>query len=123
MRWYIWIPAIALGTLAHSADTVNTFRSSATSFMSGNELFNYCKGNADFNSGICLGFIVGVSDAASEMKALDYCPPNSVTIEQAIDTVKKTLTDHPEVRHYSAASTTIAALRFAFPCPKATPPQ
>ena len=122
MRWYVGVAAMLLGSVAHPADTDNPFIEGTPAFESGNKLYDECKGSsAGFNTGFCYGYIVGVADVAAALKAIDFCPPKGMTVEQTVDTVKKFLTDHPESRHYSGYSEVIVALRLAYPCAKQPP--
>ena len=121
MRWYVGVAAMLLGSVAHPADTDNPFIEGTPAFESGNKLYDECKGSPAFNLGFCYGYIVGVADVATALKAIDFCPPKGMTVEQTVDTVKKFLTDHPESRHYSGYSEVIVALRLAYPCAKQPP--
>jgi Rap1a immunity proteins len=73
------------------------------------------------DNGMCLGYIVGVSDQAVGDKALahakgNYCLPSEVHSEQLVMVVKKYLEDNPAQLHYQAEVLTIHALTDAFPC-------
>jgi hypothetical protein len=63
---------------------------------------------------MCLGYVAGVSDALEEVNQI--CPPKGVNVRQIIDLIVKYLSDHPEKRHYDAASEAGLALMDAFPC-------
>ena len=122
MRWYGGVAAMLLGSVAHPADTDNPFIEGTPAFETGNKLYDECKGSpGSFNSGFCAGFIVGIADLAAALKAIDFCPPQGMTVGQTVDTVKKFLTDHPESRHYSGYSEVIVALRLGYPCAKQPP--
>jgi hypothetical protein len=94
-----------------------------TSFTDGNELFENCKGaddpqDRDRNSkwGVCVGYIEGAADA---LIGSSFClpgGPSGVTVRQITDVVKLYLHDHPEQRHYDAASLVTTALKEKFPC-------
>jgi Rap1a immunity proteins len=72
-------------------------------------------------NGMCLGYIVGVSDQAMGDQASihakrNYCLPAEVHSEQLVRVVKKYLEDNPAQLHYEAEVLTIRALTNAFPC-------
>lgn len=101
----------------------------AASFESGNKLLEKCKGENNIDFGICVGYITAVSDEiAFEEKRyavvngkpiamLRACVRNGVTAGQLRDIVVKYLTEHPEIRDYSAEGPVGVALASAFPCP------
>ncbi|HEV3513726.1 MAG TPA: Rap1a/Tai family immunity protein [Candidatus Sulfotelmatobacter sp.] len=73
------------------------------------------------DNGMCLGYIVGVSDQAmgeqtSAHGKRNYCLPSEVRSEQLVMVVKKYLEDNPAQLHYEAEVLTIHALSDAFPC-------
>jgi hypothetical protein len=100
--------AVALACLPASAET-------ATAFYSGNALWNECSGDNAFQSGLCMGFVAGISDAMS-LAAIKACFPPGVTVGQTADVVKRFLGQHPERRHEAAAGLVAQALSEAFPC-------
>jgi Rap1a immunity proteins len=89
-----------------------TFAFSAKGFVTGDDLYSRCS----INSPSCTGYIAGVSDIMSTND--DICLPNHGTIQQIVDIVVKYLSEHPERRHYGAASESGIALMQAFPCNK-----
>jgi hypothetical protein len=100
--------AVAMACLPTAAET-------ATSFYSGNALWNECSGDNAFQSGLCMGFVAGISDAMS-IAAIKACFPPGVTVGQTADVVKRFLGQHPERRHEAAVFLVAAALAEAFPC-------
>jgi len=84
------VTAVALACLPASAETV-------TAFYSGNALWNECSGDNAFQSGLCMGFVAGISDAMS-IAAIKACFPPGVTVGQTADVVKRFLGQHPERR-------------------------
>jgi Ssp1 endopeptidase immunity protein Rap1a len=73
------------------------------------------------DNGMCLGYIVGVSDQAMGDQASghakrNYCLPSEVHSEQLVRVVKKYLEDNPVQLHYGAEVLTINALTDAFSC-------
>jgi len=115
--------------------------------MSGNELLQDCRSESGFNSGYCLGIIVGygygynsgrqggalyqyfgradwqeLEDRAREAEAVRrsaayYCIPGSVSQGQLRDIVVKFLEGDPAHRHMDAGTLIAVALKQAFPCP------
>jgi hypothetical protein len=65
---------------------------------------------------------MGVADAMQEdtVWGRRACLPEVSVAGQARDVAVRYLTDHPESRHYTAASLVAEALEEAFPCPAAT---
>jgi Rap1a immunity proteins len=80
-------------------------------FDTGNTLYTQCTGTIQ---AYCLGYVAGVMDAIANYDLI--CVPPHVNLEQVQDIVVKYLHEHPESRHYSAASETTLALQQAFPC-------
>jgi Rap1a immunity proteins len=104
--------AVTLACLPASAQEVSRF-------YSGNDLWSLCSGNSGIQSGLCMGYVRGIADAMMVqppgVAGRRACFPEQVTAEQARDVVKRYLEQHPEVRHYSAASLAAEALAEAFP--------
>ena len=98
--------AVALACLPASAETATAFYSA---------LWNECSGDNTFQSGLCMGFVAGISDAMS-IAAIKACFPPGVTAGQTADVVKRFLGQHPERRHEAAAGLVAQALSEAFPC-------
>ena len=90
-------------------------------FVSGNELYSYCQSASSVDQGICTGYIGGVVDSQiTVLTALKLhnpvCGPQNVTTGEMKDIVLRSLREHPEERHYTAASLVLGALAEAFPC-------
>lgn len=86
-----------------------------TYFLGGNALYEKCNAEAGtFNSIFCAAYIAGIADLFQLTKVA--CIPSNVVAGQVEDVVVKYLREHPESRHYSAASEAGLALRAAFPC-------
>jgi Rap1a immunity proteins len=72
--------------------------------------------------GLCLGYIMGVSDMALDYLAFapnakrTYCVPSEVHPDQLVMVVKKYLEDNPAQLHLPAGVLTTYALTAAFPC-------
>jgi hypothetical protein len=100
-------------------------QSSAMSFQTGNQLYDFCTSpSATYSVGVCYGYVLGVYDflalAASQTPGSPVCIPEHATVQELVDTVKKFLTDNPSTRHNTASGLVLAALAQAFPC---APPQ
>ena len=90
--------------------------SSSRNYLTGNKLYEICTSTS---SDLCLGYVMGVSDALnlSTFKQNNiFCSPTSVSAHQELAVVIKYLRDHPDTWHYSAASDVGVALAMAFPC-------
>lgn len=86
-------------------------------FHSGNSLHSICsEPQASFASGVCLGYVLGLNDTYEATGIKFFCAPETVTAGQLMDIATKYLKDHPEARHYTAASQVSLALSEAFPC-------
>jgi Rap1a immunity proteins len=83
----------------------------------GNDLSNLCstgdKVDGHFESGLCAGFIIGVSVAID-----DVCRGPNVTNGQVIKVARKYLDDHPEELDQSAQTLVHRSLTKVFPCEK-----
>jgi Rap1a immunity proteins len=95
--------------------TVAAYGSPST--QTGNDLANLCslgdKPDGHFESGLCAGFIIGVSVSID-----DVCRPDNATNGQVIKIARKYLDDHPEELNQSAQSLVHHSLIKAFPCTK-----
>ena len=94
-------------------------------FLSGEQLLNYCGGDDPAARDGCTGFAMGVADAAAEASAAGsligpfrVCRPEEVTGSETRDVIVQFLQTHPEERQsHSAAGLAIQALAKAWPCP------
>ena len=105
--------AVALACLPAAAQ-------GAGGFYTGNDLWSHCSGKTAFDTGLCMGYVMGIADfmgTGIAIPGLRACIPSSVTAGQAQDVVKRYLEQHPEQLYYTAASIAIDALEEAFPCP------
>ena len=93
-------------------------------FFNGNTFKSICDRKSDANAtSQCLGYVQAIGDAMASPNGLDglrACFPSGMTGEQAVDVVRKWITDHPETRHTNAAHIVAQALSAAFSnnCPK-----
>ena len=90
----------------------------ATFFGTGNDLQTCNQISGPDEERICLAYTKGVLDGVLLYAKTALCIPQGVTLSQILDIVKLELRDHPESRHYTAASLVVVALAKAFPCPK-----
>lgn len=92
----------------------------AQTFKTGNDLLELCRSKLPTELAICIGYVVGVSDAITaapnQYGPQRVCVPVGATQGQVRDLVVKRLEQHPEVRHFRAASSAYVALQEAFPC-------
>ena len=86
--------------------------SQAAGTYDGNLLHQACEGKS--HTPLCDGYMLGIVDVLRKGRV--FCPPPDVTPRQFIDIGKGYLRDHPERRHYAAASLVISALKQKFPC-------
>jgi hypothetical protein len=90
--------------------------SSSRDYLTGKKLYEICTSTS---SDLCMGYVIGVADALNLSTFKQYnifCAPTNVSAHQELAVVIKYLRDHPDTRHYSAASEIGVALAMAFPC-------
>jgi hypothetical protein len=87
--------------------------SSSSTYLTGNKLYEECS-TQDYS--LCLGYVMGVSDALNATKPNFFCAPPNIKANQELAVVVKYLRDHPETWHYSAWTDIGVALAMAFPC-------
>jgi hypothetical protein len=84
-------------------------------FKDGNDLHADCTSNNGVETGLCLGYVMAITDAMDELRP-NVCIPRTVNGTQVVDIVKKHLTDYPAGRHFDAWSIVAFALEKVFPC-------
>jgi hypothetical protein len=85
-------------------------------FYSGNEIKSRCnEPKGSYLEAICFGYVSGVIDTNS---GVFVCPPSSVTLQQAVDIVKKYINENPAQLHKSADTIVTMAIAKDFPCKK-----
>lgn len=91
----------------------------AESFFNGNQHFSNCTSNWAFVAGYVSGALdtYMIGETFSDGPYMKICPPPSITVSQATDVYCKFLSDHPEDRHFNAASLIWAAMNEVWPCP------
>lgn len=83
-------------------------------FYDGNELFKHMQGDAN-NRVLAIGYVAGVFDLG---RGEFHCAPERVSLGQAYDIVRQSMTDRPSIRHMDASILVSAALMDVWPCPK-----
>ena len=74
----------------------------------------------EFHTGLCIGFIKGVTNTLSEQRLGDFCPPEATTNEDLKVVVVDWLRKHPKVLGEPAVGAVVSAMTEAFSCPSAT---
>ena len=86
----------------------------------GNELLTLCDSGYDFNQGMCLGYIRGLSVGVDTMLTLQdkkICYPLNITVGQMRDVVAAYIRRNPGKRHESNLILFMRATVEAWPCP------
>jgi hypothetical protein len=111
MRMLLIVVALILGVSG-------TARADGAAFMTGYALLQHCQSKVSIDEGICLGFIMGVSDAMSrnEVDGNRSCRAISVTVGQTSSIVIAWIDKYPEKWHFSASFLAAKAMSEAFPC-------
>ena len=81
-------------------------------FQNGNEIYAMLQEGSGVNWSFAFGYIIGVHDAYN---GVYFSSPIKVVQSQVVAIVKKYFENHPEKRHYGAASSIVMALNEAFP--------
>lgn len=87
--------------------------------LTGNDLLQRITSDNPGMKSIALGYVGGVTDS---LGGDIFCPPEGVTLAQAVDMVRKWLSDNPEHRHMSAAVLVAVILQRAWPCRRTPTP-
>jgi hypothetical protein len=89
-------------------------------YLGGYELLQVCESKNQYDTGLCEGYITGVSTALNDkgISKVKLCIPDGVSSGQLVLVVKKWLKDNPEKLHYAGAAIVAFAAIGAFPCPK-----
>ena len=93
-------------------------------FMSGKVLASLCASDVDWESGGCVGYIVGVADAFDHLHLSStggadggkYCIPDSATREEIVGLVVKSLDENPDKLDSLALHLASNAFISAFDC-------
>jgi hypothetical protein len=104
---------LATGLLWPASTFAQDEGASHPGFLNGGKIYEEC---ASQDYSLCLGYVMGVSDALNATKPDFFCAPLSVKASQELAVVVKYLRDHPETWHYSAWTDIGVALALAFPC-------
>lgn len=87
--------------------------------LTGNDLLQRMASDSPGLRSMALGYVGGVNDS---LDGDVFCAPEGATLGQAVDIVRKWLTDNPQHRHMSAAVLVAVILQRAWPCRKAPTP-
>ena len=88
------------------------------SWVSGNELKEFCHSEYAYGQGICIGYAMATASAATRGSLRVCIPSGQVTRGQLQDIMVKYLDDHPATLHDPAPVLAFVAFYEAFPCPK-----
>lgn len=112
----IAVGVIFVSTVTAAEDTA------AMHVVSGTDLYTWCLSAAQYQVGLCDGYIEGLADVMEERKTVGgfaACVPAPLRIRstaQLLEPVKQVLASHPEKRDLPATSLVASALAEAFPC-------
>jgi hypothetical protein len=89
-------------------------------YMSANKLLSLCESGSVADQNVCVGYILGVTDAAqmldSETNMRRYCLPENVTSSQLEKTAVRYMNDNAQKLDKLASYYVLVSLRKAFPC-------
>lgn len=92
----------------------NGLNETLVTYKSAGDLINVSeKDSKYFRSGIFIGYVIGVFDAASNTL---FCAPQGFTIQQAIDVSVSYIENKPDRRHFSGSRLVLEALISKYPC-------
>jgi hypothetical protein len=110
---------LTLITVALALTLALTSIATASTFVTGNVLFQRCASPDGDELFKCAGYIEGAADAAGSRDGVNGYKarlPVSVTLGQVKDVVSNFLIANAAIRHYPAAGLVANALENAFPC-------
>ena len=109
-------------TLAVPCDAQDTTRQ-GYSYITGARLSGPCTSGGQRDSGLCLGYILGIADAMQAAQASGgalfgwrACVSPEIRPEQLLDVAVRFLAAHPAYAQFSASGLVANALSDAFPC-------
>ena len=118
--------AVPFGLIASIAKSENRVLTNPFDMTGNKFLADYCRDPNEFGSGLCIGYVMGLSDGIAVQQDLllnkprilwqNICRPEGVTSGQLRDVVVKYVEDHPEKRHEPVWLLAIVAMRSAWPC-------
>ena len=78
----------------------------------------HSKGRSELaDASYCLGFMKAILFVGEHLEdGSKFCPPGTVTVEQAVTVFLKYLNENPESGHFSAESLAVTAFQQAWPC-------
>lgn len=113
---------ILIGLLMVASEYADADNKTIPAYNVGSDIYDFCRNDDNrYSSGMCLGFIEGVSDTTQALQIEDNAcyflfPAGPVRADQLVDIVRRYLADHPEKRQLNAATLVINALQTAWPC-------
>ena len=109
-----------IGTMMFIALLAISGQSWAGYYVSANKLLSLCESDAVVDQNVCVGYILGVADAAqsldSEINIRRYCLPKNVTSSQLEKVAIKYVNDNPQQLHKPASYYVLVSFRKTFPC-------
>ena len=87
--------------------------------INGDKLYSACQSQSDKDQGVCLGYVMGITDALSSpngLFGLSACPSKGVKVGALRDLAMKFLVEHQAKRQFAAATLLTEALAEGFPC-------
>jgi hypothetical protein len=97
---------------------------SSASFLTGNDLLQFCQDISDSGYGRCLGYIEGVVDSMEAARLSHHmaaCVREGVAPSKVHNVVIKYLRDHAETRNQAASGLVVNALSDAWHCVQTNP--
>lgn len=90
----------------------------SAAFLTGNDIYEYCRAVSPVRFGLCLGYIEGIADVLEVGSIFGYraCVPGTVKVEQLRDIVVQFLFRDAAMREVGAVPLVAQALSGAFPC-------
>ena len=95
---------------------------SGYSYEDGEGLLELCRGESNFERGVCHSYLIGIHDAqgsfahAGLLSAKSFCTPDGIEVGVLKEAFLTYAGNHPEILHRTASSLVVDAYRIAFPC-------
>jgi hypothetical protein len=93
---------------------------SVRTFVNGNDLLESCSHDGGPESGVCLGYIMGIADTMSADQSVNgwtACIDLKVDANQVREVVVRALHREAAIRHKAARGLVAMAIAESFPCP------
>lgn len=118
LRSIALVGALCVIAFAHSSAAQES-----KALVVGDTFFNRCARPDNFDSALCMGYLIGMSDSAMRLRLIGsgdprYCfkPPQQTSYQQWYDIFIAYLRANPALRHHHTVDLYMAALAEAFPC-------